>query len=412
MNIILAVTGSISCYKSYNLARFLVKTGHQVKVVLTSGAVKFIRPKTFRYLGVKAVYTFEDDFNYPQLETDDPVLHVSLSHWADKLVIAPLTANTASRLAAGKADDLLTSLFLAFGPNKAILIFPAMNSLMLEHPFTKENFRELKKLASLNNVFIHPTDEGLLACEEIGEGKLAEIEEIMDLIETVGTIKKHKHVLIATGATLSPIDPVRYVSNPSSGTTGYHLAKTCLVRGYKTSVVSGRNGEGKLNLLKHHPNFRLITVTTTHEMYQAVDSEFNTCDIYISPAAISDLEFDMYKHKIKKRELDHHITFKKSPDILEAMIKKKKHQFIIGFAAETDLSKEVLQEKYERKPVDLLVGTQVFYNDKRIEGFQSNKASYKLFDGKSYKNKTLEKKHLADYIMEYIENLHMDGRGP
>ena len=403
LNIVLAVSGSISCYKSYDLARFLVKADHFVKVVLTRGALKFIRPQTFRYLGVKAVYTFEDDFNYPKQETDNPVLHVSLSRWADKLVIAPLTANTASRLARGKADDLLTSLFLAFGPEKDILIFPAMNSLMLEHPFTKENFEELEKLASLNNVFIHPTDKGLLACEDIGEGKLAEIEEIADLIETIGTTQKHKHVLIATGATLSPIDPVRYVSNPSSGKTGYYLAKTCLNRGYKTSVVSGKNGLEKLGRLKHHPRFQLVTVMTTHEMYRAVDSVFGTCDIYISPAAISDLEFDMYKHKVKKRDLDHHITFKQSPDILENMIKKKKHQVIVGLAAETNLSKEVLQEKYERKPVDLLVGTQVFYDDTKIEGFQLHKADYMFFDGKSYKSKTLEKKSLADYIMDFIE---------
>ncbi len=385
------------------MARLLVKSEHQVKVVLTRGAVKFIRPQTFRYLGVKAVYTYEDDFNYPQLETDGPVLHVSLSRWADKLVIAPLTANTTSRLAGGRADDLLTSLFLAFGPKKTILIFPAMNSLMLEHPFTKENFRELEKLASLNNIFIHPTDEGLLACEDIGEGKLAEIEEIIDLVETIGAVKKHKHVLIATGATLSPIDPVRYVSNPSSGTTGYYLAKTCLSRGYQTSVVSGRNSVGKLNLLKHHPDFQLVTVTTAREMYQAVDNIFNTCDIYISPAAISDLEFDMYKHKIKKSDLDHQITFKKSLDILEAVIKKKKHQFIVGFAAETDLSQKILREKYNRKPVDLLVGTQVFYDGGKVEGFQSDKAFYKFFDGNSYKNKLMDKKYLADYIIECIE---------
>ena len=404
LNIILAVSGSISCYKSYDLARALVKKGHEVKVILTQGAVKFIKPQTFRYLGVKAVHTFEDDFNYPKLETDPSVLHVSLSRWADKLVIAPLTANTASSLAKGAAHDLLTSLFLAFERDKAILIFPAMNTLMLEHPFTKENFEEIKKLATLNNVFIHPTDEGLLACEERGEGKLAEKEEMIDLIETIGGPQNDKHILIASGATIAPIDPVRYISNPSSGTTGYYLAKTCLARGYKTSVVSGRSGVGKLDHFKHHPHFNLTTVTTTHEMYRAIDKIFDDSDIYISPAAISDLEFDMYKKKIKKRDLDHHITFKKSPDILQAMIKKKKNRIIIGFAAETALTEDIMREKFARKPVDLLVGTQVFYDDKKKEGFQSNKATYKFFDGTSFTDKAMKKESLAHYIMEFVDN--------
>ena len=403
LNIILAISGSISCYKSYDLARNLVKDGHQVKIILTQGAVKFIRPQTFRYLGVKAVYTFDDDFHYPKDEKDDPVLHISLARWAHKLVIAPLSANTASRLAKGEANDLLTSLFLAFDPHKNILIFPAMNSHMLEHPFTKENLNELKKISSLGNVFIHPTDEGLLACEETGEGKLADIEEIKALIETITPIKNPKRILIASGATISPIDPVRYVTNPSSGTTGYYLAKAFLAHGYKTHVVSGKIGVDKFNLFKHHPNFNLITVTTTHEMYQAIDRAFDQCHIYVSPAAISDLEFDMYKHKIKKKDLDHHIKFKKSPDILGSMINKKKNQTIIGFAAETDLSEEVLKEKFDRKPVDLLVGTQVFYDDNKTEGFQSNQAVYKFFDGKSYINKTMEKRLLADYIVSFVQ---------
>ena len=408
INIVLAVSGSISCYKAYDLLRNLVSGEHQVKVILTRGALKFIRPQTFRYLGAKAVYSFDDDFNYPKNENDGSVLHISLARWAHKLVIAPLSANTASRLAKGEADDLLTSLFLALKKEQDILIFPAMNSLMLEHPFTKENLQALKKLTSLDNVFIHPTDEGLLACEEVGKGKLADVEEITALTETIGPIKYKKYILIVTGATLAPIDPVRYVSNPSSGTTGFYLAKKFLAHGYRTFVISGKAGASRLNIFNNHPHFKLTTVTTTQEMHQAVSDAFDECAAYISPAAISDLEFDMYEHKIKKSKLNHHIKFKKSPDILADMIKRRRDQCMIGFAAETNLSEEVLKEKFKRKPVDLLIGTQVFYGRQIIEGFQSSKAVYKVFDGEHYIDKTVDKELLADSIVEFVR--HWPGR--
>ena len=398
MNVILAISGSISCYKSYDVARSLVGEGHSVKVVLTKGAMKFIRPQTFLYLGTMAVYGHGDDFNYPKAQGDDPILHISLARWSDKLIIVPLSANTASGLARGGAGDLLTSLFLAFEPQKPKIIFPSMNSLMLNHPFTKEN---LEKIKNLPNTFIHPSDRGLLACNETGEGRLAGIDEIVTLVETVGSKNKKKKVLITMGATLAFIDPVRYVTNPSSGLTGFYIAKECLNAGYSVDCIVGKYVTDKIKLLKHHPRFQYTRIATTAEMYHAVDKKFDSCDLYISPAAISDLECDIRKDKIKKKFIDHHINFKQSPDILESMIKRKKNQTIIAFAAETNLSKETLQEKFNRKPVDLLVGTKVFHDTRETRGFQVDKAHYIFFDGQKYIDKKMKKSSLAQFILEY-----------
>ena len=402
MNILLAVSGSISCYKSYDLVRALTAEGHRVKVILTRGALKFIRPQTFRYLGAVAVYGHGDDFEYPQGEADGPVLHVELADWADRLAIAPLSANTASRLAEGKACDLLSSVFLAFSPEKTILIFPAMNSLMLEHPFTRENLQALEKLKTAGQVFIHPTDVGFLACETEGWGRLPSVEEVALLIETLGPIRRKKKVLISAGATLAPIDPARYVTNPSSGMTGYALAIEFLRAGYLVMAVVGRYATERFQLLKNHPRFRFSVVATTKEMLDCVSSEFDEAAIYASPAAISDLECKMSAKKIKKKDLDHRISFDKSPDILAQMIARKKGQILVGFAGETDLSDEVLREKFERKPVHLLVGTRIFHDTERTEGFRSEGASYKFFDGESFMCQDFSKKMLAQYIVEFV----------
>ena len=402
MNIALAVTGSISCYKSYDLLRTLIREGHTIKIILTQGALEFIKPQMFRYLGAKAVYCHNDDFQYPQGEGNAPILHISLARWADKLVIVPLSANTASRLASARSDDLLTSLFLAFEPTKPILIFPAMNSFMLEHPFTQDAFASLQKIKSLANVFIHPTDEGTLACEEHGKGKLPSVEEVSDLIETIESTKTDKKVLIAAGATISPIDPVRYVTNPSSGITGYRFAKECLKSGHCVVAVVGHYSTNKFTLLKNHPQFRLITIMTTKEMSGFIESEFPKCDIYITPAAIADLEFDMYKYKIKKSSLSHHLKFKSSPDILATVIEKKQRQFIVGFAAETNLTKKTMKEKFNRKPVDILIGTDVFHDSSKIAGFQKEEANYIIFDGKTFTTNKMTKASLARFILDRI----------
>ncbi len=379
MKILLAVSGSISAYKALDLARGMVKNGHEVKVVLTNGALKFVVPQVFTYLGVSDVYKSEDDFNYKN------VLHIDLARWCDVFVVAPLSANTLSKLARGEASDLLTSIFLALEPKKNVLLFPAMNTNMLLHPFTKENINELSKLKTLNNLFVSPTDSGILACEEIGLGKLPSVEEIIELIPLLTRAlisPSQKKILIATGATIVPLDPVRYLTNSSSGITGFYIAQLALALGHKVSMIAGLYSTSKLELLIKHPNFKLSRVSTVQDMHDHVHAELQDSDLYISAAAISDIEFDVSDEKIKKDSLAETLKIKKAIDILKTVIEKKPaHLKIVGFAAETNLNDSVLTKKLNQKPVDLLVGTLVnngLVGDKKLTGFNVDHADYRL----------------------------------
>jgi phosphopantothenoylcysteine decarboxylase/phosphopantothenate--cysteine ligase len=405
MKILLSVCGSISAYKSLDIARGLVNNGHQVKVVLTEGALKFVVPEVFTYLGVEDVYLNNADFKHKN------VLHVELARWCDTLVIAPLSANTLSRLARGAADDLLSSIFLALEPEKTIAVFPAMNSLMLKHPFTQENFAELKKLKTLNNVFISLTNAGVLACNEIGSGKLPTVEEILELIPTLkapfNELAEKKKIVISTGATIAPLDPVRYLTNSSSGITGYHLAVAALKRGFNVSVVAGKNAVKELDLLAKHPNYKLTRVTTVNEKHDAVHAELNQASAYLSAAAISDLEFDTTSEKIKKENITDSLKVKKAIDILKSVIEAHIPKLkIVGFAAETDLSDAVLTKKFNSKPVDLLVGTKVnngLVGNSEIQGFNVDQANYRFMEnGMITVTRSLTKSELAEIIFQQI----------
>jgi phosphopantothenoylcysteine decarboxylase/phosphopantothenate--cysteine ligase len=401
MKILLSVCGSISAYKSIDLARALVNNGHQVKVVLTKGALNFVVPNVFTYLGVEDVYRSEDDFTHKK------VLHVELARWAEILVIAPLSANTLSRLARGEASDLLTSIFLAFEPTKPIGVFPAMNTMMLKHPFTQENFAELKKLSSLNNLFVSPTNSGILACEEIGEGKLPSVEEIAELIPLLrppfNLAEKRKKIVISTGATISPIDPVRYLTNSSSGITGFYLAQAALKKGYEVVVVAGKYASSELNLLSKHPFYKLTRIVTVKELSEVVFSELKNAEVYISAAAISDWEFNFENEKIKKEKSSESLLIKKAQDILRSVIDQHTGKIkIVGFAAETNLSDEILINKFRSKPVDLLVGTKVdngLGSKSKEQGFGANEASYRFVEeGFITNEKALTKTELAEVI--------------
>ncbi|MDD4975984.1 MAG: bifunctional phosphopantothenoylcysteine decarboxylase/phosphopantothenate--cysteine ligase CoaBC, partial [Bacteriovorax sp.] len=351
------------------------------------------------------VYLDDADFKHKN------VLHVDLARWCDILVIAPLSANTLSRLAQGAASDLLSSIFLALEPEKAIAVFPAMNSLMLKHPFTQENFAELKKLKTLNNVFISLTNAGVLACNEVGAGKLPTVEEILELIPTLkapfDVAIERKKIVISTGATIAPLDPVRYLTNSSSGITGYHLAVAALKRGLKVSVVAGKNAVKELDLLAKHPNYKLTRVTTVTEMHDAVHAELNQASAYLSAAAISDLEFDMASEKIKKENISDSLKVKKAIDVLKTVIEAHIPNLkIVGFAAETELSDAVLTKKFNSKPVDLLVGTKVdngLVGNSEIQGFNVDQANYRFMEkGMITPSRSLTKSELAEIIFQRL----------
>lgn len=401
MRILLGVSGSISAYKSIDIARELFKLGHEVKVILTDGALKFVVPEVFTYLGVQDVYKSQDDFVHKN------VLHIDLARWCDVFVIAPASANTISRLAQGQASDLLSSVFLALEPHKNTLMFPAMNSNMLAHPFTQQNVNDLKKLKTLQNFFVSPTDAGILACEEVGLGKLPSVNEIVQMIPAMIkplTGPDQKTVLITTGATIVPLDPVRYLTNSSSGITGFFLAEAALTMGHKVVMVAGLHATEKLNMFSKHPNFSMTRVSTVLEMKNAVHANLDTADLYISSAAISDIEFETAPDKIKKDTMGDSLKIKKATDILKSVLEVKSAKLkVVGFAAETDLSDAVLNKKMQSKPVDMLVGTKVhngLTNNEKVAGFNVDYADYRILSAKGFTFEgLLTKKELAHKIL-------------
>jgi phosphopantothenoylcysteine decarboxylase/phosphopantothenate--cysteine ligase len=411
MKVLLGVCGSIAAYKTFDLVRSFVNNGHEVKVVLSRGANEFVKAQVYKYLGAKEVYNSSDDFNYPVNENQvGTVLHIELAKWADKFVIAPLSANTLSKFAYARADDLLSSIFLAIDQEKPILLFPAMNTKMLEHPFVKENFELVKKVSSLSQVEVFGTISGELACGDIGLGKLASIESILTITESFSAKNLEKKIVITTGATISPLDPVRYLTNASSGKTGFELSKSLLEEGYLVSLIAGKNATTRLEELSAHPNFSLKRVITTNDMHGQVHEEILGASAYISAAAISDIEFSQATGKLKKSSLTESIDIKKSHDVLQSVLEKKDDSLkVIGFAAETDLSLEVLQEKWNRKKVDLLVGTHVHSgltkDDKATSGFANDSANYSLMkEGQVTFEGYLSKRDLAKKISLEVIN--------
>lgn len=376
MKILLGITGSIASYKSYDVARLLVKNGHEVKVILTSGALEFIKPETFRYIGVEATYLPQDDFIPSNLGKNSTVLHIELVKWADKLVIAPASANTLSRLATGITNDLLTSVFLAYG-KKPVLIFPAMNTEMWNNSRIQEHKNKLETMPQVG--VINPMS-GLLACGDIGAGKFPEVGAVVDLIESYHPgLAKNKHVIVTAGATASPLDPVRYLTNPSSGKMGLSVAKAFLEAGYKVTVLAGHQCSSEVENFNGHPNFHLIKTPTTALMKEAAVRIFPASDLYISTGAIADIEFDTASIKLKKESMGTSLPFRQAADILKEILSLRKHQKVISYAAETETTESVFMEKMNRKPVDLMIGNKVsngLIGETEVQGFQKSSGEY------------------------------------
>ncbi len=401
MKIILGVTGSISAYKAYDICRELIKAEHEVKVVLTRGSLEFINPKTFYYLGASQTFSPDDDFNAKKFNSQE-VLHINLCRWADRIVIAPLSANTLNSLGQGKASNLLENIVLASW-DKSILLFPAMNTKMLENPITQLSLNNLKKYPQLIN---YGSQVGTLLCKEQGEGKLLDTQEIVALIETTPLKIESKKVLITTGATQSPIDPIRFLTNASSGKTGLHLMREFLSKGYQVTLVAGRDSIAEIDLFKRHPRAKIIRVYTTREMSNVVKEYFESSDIYISSAAINDFEFETSNEKIKKNNVSDQLLIKRTPDILKEVLSTKRHQKIIGFAAETKLDEKIIQDKLQNKQVDLLVANQVHGGniDRERMGFSQNGGDYYLYEKNHLiESKKLSKQELAKYIFKWCE---------
>ena len=350
-NILVGVTGGIAAYKSAGIVSLLKKKGYNVKVVMTENATKIIGPLTLETLSRNRIYVDMWDSN-PHYEVE----HISLADWADVVLIAPATYNIIGKVANGIADDMLTTILSAVSVRKPVFFALAMNVNMYENPILKENINKLK---SFGYRFID-AEEGLLACNYSAKGRMSEPENIVDEIERYSIfskfenfdiVLKNKKILITSGRTKENIDPVRYLSNNSSGKMGYSLAQAAVDLGAEVTLISGPTNLKVPNGLE-----KFIFVESALEMYEKVDEYFKNTDIFIACAAVADYRPKEYKNeKIKKSDSDFVIELVRNPDILLEMSKKKEKQLLVGFAAETNNIKENALKKLEKKNLDIIV---------------------------------------------------------
>ncbi len=347
MKVILGVGGGIACYKSADLVRRLVEGGDEVQVVMTAAAERFVTPRTFAVLSKRDVY---DDL---WRDTHAPgVDHVGLARWADILAVAPATADLVARLALGLADDFLTTLALAFtGP---ILVAPSMNSAMYMHAATKANLAAL----SARNVRVIEPASGFLAEGEYGPGRLPEPEKLAELIRDEARRRKDlagRSILVTAGPTREPIDPVRFVSNASSGKMGYALAAEALSRGARVALVSGPTE------LEPPRGVEFLRVGTADEMRSAVFAKIGSVDAAILVAAVADVApADPSSEKLPKAQLPASLPLRPTVDILAELGRMPgPRPFLVGFAAATGREEESGRRKLEEKNCDLVVANDV-----------------------------------------------------
>lgn len=340
--IVLGVTGGIAAYKAIALTSKLSQAGATVQVILTEGAQEFVTPLSFQAISRQPVYT--DTFD----ELDPgKIQHVDLSDWADLFIIAPATANLIGKYANGIADDMLTTTLLA--TTAPVYIAPAMNVDMYEHPAVQENLDRLQK----RGVQLIDPNEGYLACGYTGKGRLAEPEDIVAYLESKfssNQLLAGKNILVTAGPTQEKIDPVRYLTNYSSGKMGFSVAEAAAEMGANVTLVAG---PVDLPTPKH---VNRIDVISTEDMYQAVLKHFPTQDIVIKSAAVSDYRAKKQAtEKIKKQSEQMSIEVERNKDILKTLGKQKTDQFLVGFAAETTDVKRYGQEKLTEKNLDAIV---------------------------------------------------------
>ena len=390
--ILLGVTGGIAAYKSAELVRLLRKQGAEVQVVMTKSAMQFISPLTFQALSGNPVHTELLD-----ADVENAMGHISLARWADVLLIAPATANTLAKLAHGLADDLLSTLYLA--ATCSVYVAPAMNQAMWNKVVTQENRQTLLRHGVK---FIGP-EQGDQACGETGYGRMSEPTAICaqllandkpDLLTISQYLKGHK-ILISAGPTCEPLDPVRYLTNRSSGKMGYALATAALKAGAEVTLISGPVA------LTAPAGVELIKVTTAEEMYQAVMSKVATQTIYIGAAAVADYSPVLSQpEKIKKQADQLTIVLQKNKDILAAVAADTSRPFTVGFAAETHDLETYARDKLTRKNLDMIAANWV---GQEQGGFDSEENALQVFWANGDKSFPMtDKTQLAKQLMALI----------
>lgn len=388
--ILLAISGGIAAYKMNYLVRDFVKKGAEVKVILTPSAENFVTKVTLSTLSKNAVYS---DF-YDQNGTWNS--HVELALWADVLLVAPCTANTLAKMVHGICDNLVVATYMS--AKCPVFIAPAMDLDMYAHPSTKENLEKAERFGH----HIIPAEFGELASGLEGQGRLAEPETILQKIEDFFT-QNHsenlegKTVLITAGPTYEAIDPVRFIGNHSSGKMGFSLAEEAVKRGAKVILISGPTSQKTST-----KNIEIHRVTSAKEMYDEVFKYYEKVDIAIASAAVADYAPKIVaKEKIKKSEEEFTIELVKNPDILKTMGEKKTHQFLVGFALETQNEEENAKSKLQKKNLDMIV-----LNSLRDEGagFQKDTNKVKILTHSEQKEFSLKSKdEVAKDILDFVE---------
>ena len=351
--ILLIISGGIAAYKTLDLIRNLRSKNYEIKTILTKTAEEFVTPLSISSLSNNKVYLNKFDLN-EEIEMD----HIALSRWADLILVAPATANIIENISNGSANDFINTVILA--SNKKIFLAPAMNVKMWEKDATQINVEKLKKR---NFSMIGPS-EGLLACGEFGEGRMANVNEIEFTIDNF-FIKKDINLsaVVTAGPTREYIDPVRYISNESSGLQGYYIAKKMVECGIKTKLIMGPSQ------IKIEDNINTVKVTTAQEMLEAVKESLPT-DIAVCSAAVSDFRTDKFERKIKKNNKDLNLKLYQNMDILSFISNHNnlRPKLVVGFAAETNNVIEYAKKKLEQKHCDWIIANDV--SDKNI-GFNS-----------------------------------------
>lgn len=382
--IIVGVTGGIAAYKSCDLVSKLVKTGADIRVVMTESAQNFVSPTTFSALtgNPTSVHMFDSKESIP---------HIELVHSADLLVVVPATANIIGKMANGIADDLLSTMLLA--ASCPVFFAPAMNINMYKHPAVQNNIQKLRGYG----VLIREPDEGYLACGTTGKGRLPSTEvlfnDICSILKENRDLEGYK-VLVTAGGTQEPIDPVRYIGNRSSGKMGYSIAEIAKNKGAEVTLVTTLERELEVD--------KLVKVMTAQEMYKQVINLASQHDIIIMAAAVADyMPVEVKDQKIKKHEDQMLIKLKKTPDILANLGKIKDNMILVGFAAETENLEEYAMEKLKKKNLDFIIANDV--SDSKI-GFHSDYNQVSIFDcnGLVHKSERLPKLEIAKIIWDTI----------
>ena len=388
--VVIGVTGGISVYKALDVISALRKKDIEVHVIMTESASKFVNPLTFQSISQNLVVT--DMFAEPKAWE---IQHISLAQKADLMLIAPATANIIGKVANGIADDMLSTTIMA--ASKAKVIFaPAMNTHMYENKIVQGN---IEKLKSYGYDFIEPAS-GRLACGDVGIGKLADVNTIVERVLTELSDKeqdlKGKKVLVSAGPTIAPIDPVRYITNRSTGKMGYAIAEEARDRGAEVVLVSGPTN------LNPPKNVKIINIKTNEEMKNEILENFEWADIVIKSAAVADYKPKQYsKEKIKKGEGDLNICLTRDNDILKSLGDKKTHQILVGFAAESNDVLKNAEKKLKNKNLDFIVANDITSSDTGF-GSEDNKVVILSKNNEKLELEKMSKKEVASNIFDMI----------